>query len=40
MSKSKKNYVDPTIILDHEGADALRWYLDFCECAMDVDTVL
>jgi len=27
MSKSKKNYVNPTIILDHEGADALRWYL-------------
>jgi len=27
MSKSKMNYVDPTIILDHEGADALRWYL-------------
>ena len=27
MSKSKRNYVDPTIILDHEGADALRWYL-------------
>lgn len=27
MSKSKKNYVDPTIILDHEGADAMRWYL-------------
>jgi len=27
MSKSKKNYVDPTIILNHEGADALRWYL-------------
>ena len=27
MSKSKKNYVDPNIILDHEGADALRWYL-------------
>jgi len=27
MSKSKKNYVDPTIILDHEGADALRWFL-------------
>jgi len=27
MSKSKQNYVDPTIILDHEGADALRWYL-------------
>ncbi|MBN1860793.1 MAG: isoleucine--tRNA ligase [Candidatus Thermoplasmatota archaeon] len=27
MSKSKKNYVDPTLILDHEGADALRWYL-------------
>jgi len=27
MSKSKKNYVDPNIILDHEGADSLRWYL-------------
>jgi len=27
MSKSKRNYVDPSIILDHEGADALRWYL-------------
>jgi isoleucyl-tRNA synthetase len=27
MSKSKKNYVDPMIILDHEGADAMRWYL-------------
>jgi len=27
MSKSKKNYVNPDIILDHEGADALRWYL-------------
>ncbi|MBU0498408.1 MAG: isoleucine--tRNA ligase [Candidatus Thermoplasmatota archaeon] len=27
MSKSKQNYVDPTIILDNEGADALRWYL-------------
>ncbi|MBN2066454.1 MAG: isoleucine--tRNA ligase [Candidatus Thermoplasmatota archaeon] len=27
MSKSKRNYVDPMIILDHEGADALRWYL-------------
>ncbi len=27
MSKSKQNYVDPNIILDHEGADALRWYL-------------
>jgi len=27
MSKSKRNYVDPNIILDHEGADALRWYL-------------
>ncbi len=27
MSKSKRNYVDPTVILDHEGADALRWYL-------------
>ena len=27
MSKSKKNYLDPNIILDHEGADTLRWYL-------------
>jgi len=27
MSKSKRNYVDPEIILDNEGADALRWYL-------------
>ncbi len=27
MSKSKKNYVDPNLILDHDGADALRWYL-------------
>jgi isoleucyl-tRNA synthetase len=27
MSKSKRNYVDPDIILDKEGADALRWYL-------------
>jgi isoleucyl-tRNA synthetase len=27
MSKSKRNYVDPNIILDHEGADAMRWYL-------------
>ena len=27
MSKRKKNYVDPNIILDNEGADALRWYL-------------
>ncbi|MEM4257743.1 MAG: isoleucine--tRNA ligase [Candidatus Thermoplasmatota archaeon] len=27
MSKSKQNYVDPNSILDHEGADALRWYL-------------
>lgn len=27
MSKSKRNYVDPTIIFDNEGADALRWYL-------------
>ena len=27
MSKSKQNYADPNIILDHEGADALRWYL-------------
>ena len=27
MSKSKKNYVDPDIILNNEGADSLRWYL-------------
>ncbi len=27
MSKSKRNYVDPDIVLDNEGADALRWYL-------------
>ena len=27
MSKSKRNYLDPNIILEHEGADALRWYL-------------
>jgi isoleucyl-tRNA synthetase len=27
MSKSKKNYLDPDLILDREGADALRWYL-------------
>ena len=27
MSKSKRNYVDPIIVLDHEGADSLRWYL-------------
>jgi isoleucyl-tRNA synthetase len=27
MSKSKRNYVDPNIIIDNEGADALRWYL-------------
>lgn len=27
MSKSKKNYVDPNVVLDNEGADALRWYL-------------
>ncbi len=27
MSKSKKNYVNPDIILNKEGADALRWYL-------------
>jgi isoleucyl-tRNA synthetase len=27
MSKSKKNYVDPDIVLDNEGADAMRWYL-------------
>jgi len=27
MSKSKRNYVDPNIILNKEGADALRWYL-------------
>ncbi|MCK5635801.1 MAG: isoleucine--tRNA ligase, partial [Thermoplasmatales archaeon] len=27
MSKSKKNYVEPDIILDTAGADAMRWYL-------------
>jgi isoleucyl-tRNA synthetase len=27
MSKSKQNYVDPNIIFENEGADALRWYL-------------
>jgi isoleucyl-tRNA synthetase len=27
MSKRKRNYVDPNIILDNEGADSLRWYL-------------
>jgi len=27
MSKSKRNYVDPEIVLDNEGADAMRWYL-------------
>ena len=27
MSKSKRNYIDPNSIIDHEGADALRWYL-------------
>ncbi|MBN2603411.1 MAG: isoleucine--tRNA ligase [Candidatus Thermoplasmatota archaeon] len=27
MSKSKRNYLDPNIILEREGADALRWYL-------------
>ena len=27
MSKSKRNYVDPDIVLNNEGADALRWYL-------------
>jgi isoleucyl-tRNA synthetase len=27
MSKSKRNYVDPDLIIDNEGADALRWYL-------------
>jgi len=27
MSKSRGNTVDPFIILDHEGADPLRWYL-------------
>jgi len=27
MSKSKRNYVDPDVILDGEGADAMRWYL-------------
>ena len=27
MSKSKRNYVNPDVVLDHEGADAIRWYL-------------
>ena len=27
MSKSKRNYLDPDIIIDKEGSDALRWYL-------------
>jgi len=27
MSKSKRNYVDPSMIFEKEGADALRWYL-------------
>lgn len=27
MSKSKHNYVDPDVILNNEGADALRWYM-------------
>ncbi len=27
MSKSKGNVVDPWLILNHQGADALRWYL-------------
>ena len=27
MSKSKKNYVEPDIVLDNAGADAMRWYL-------------
>ncbi len=26
MSKSKGNYLDPNLILDEEGADALRWF--------------
>ncbi len=27
MSKSKRNYIGPEVVLDNEGADALRWYL-------------
>ncbi len=27
MSKSKKNVVDPDAILDHYGADAVRWFM-------------
>ena len=27
MSKSKKNYPDPSLVADHHGADAVRLYL-------------
>src|SRR5690606_18850323 len=27
MSKSKKNTVDPTVIVDQFGADAVRWFM-------------
>ncbi|HPJ21432.1 MAG TPA: isoleucine--tRNA ligase [Clostridia bacterium] len=27
MSKSKGDYVDPDVVLDNQGADAVRWYL-------------
>jgi len=30
MSKSKGNVVDPWIVLDEQGADALRWYMYTC----------